>query len=99
MADKPGYVIVEVEVTDPTAFQEYGARVGATLAPYNARLVVRGKASAKEGPIPVGNIVVVEFASIADAESWYSSPAYKEIIPLRQRGASTRLFIVEGEPR
>jgi len=95
----PGYVIVEVEVTDPAAMQEYGAKVGPTLAPYHAKLIVRGKASAKEGPIPVGNIVVLEFPSLADAEAWYNSAAYKELIPLRQRAANTRLFIVEGEPR
>ncbi|HTT80386.1 MAG TPA: DUF1330 domain-containing protein [Stellaceae bacterium] len=94
-----GYVIVEVEVTDPKAFQEYGAKVGPTLAAHNAKLIVRGKGNAKEGPIPVGNIVVIEFPSLAAAEAWYASPAYKEIIPLRQRAANTRLFIVEGEPQ
>ncbi len=99
MANAPGYVIVEVEITDPAAFQEYAAKVRPTLAAYNARLIVRGKARAKEGPIPVGNIVVIEFASLADAEAWYGSPAYTEIIPLRQRAANSRLFIVEGEPR
>jgi uncharacterized protein (DUF1330 family) len=93
-----GYVIAEVEITDPQAFQQYGAKVGPTLAAYNARLIVRGKAGAKEGPAPVGNIVVLEFPSVADAEAWYNSPAYQEIIPLRQRAANNRLFIVEGEP-
>jgi uncharacterized protein (DUF1330 family) len=95
----PGYVIGEVEITDPAAFQEYAAKVGATLAPYNARLIIRGKARAKEGPIPVGTIVVLEFPSVAEAEAWYHSPAYTEVIPLRQRAANSRLFVVEGEPR
>jgi uncharacterized protein (DUF1330 family) len=99
MADKPGYVIVEVEVTDPAAFREYGAKVGPTLAAHGGHLIVRGKANAKEGAIPVGNIVVIEFPSLAAAETWYNSASYKEIIPLRQRAANTRLFIVEGEPR
>jgi uncharacterized protein (DUF1330 family) len=94
-----GYVIVEVEVTDPAAMREYGARVGATLAAHDGRLIVRGPARAKEGPIPAGNIVVIEFPSLTAAEDWYGSAAYKEIIPLRQRAANTRLFIVEGEPR
>jgi uncharacterized protein (DUF1330 family) len=99
MADKPGYVIGEVEITDPAAFQEYAAKVGATLAPYKARLLVRGGAIGKEGPAPVGTIVVLEFASLGDAETWYASPAYKDVLPLRQRAASSRVFIVEGEPR
>jgi uncharacterized protein (DUF1330 family) len=99
MAERPGYVIGEVEITDPAAFQEYAAKVGPTLAAYNARLLVRGKASGKEGPVPVGNIIVLEFPSLADAEAWYASPAYKDVLPLRQRAANSRVFIVEGEPR
>jgi uncharacterized protein (DUF1330 family) len=99
MATAPGYIIVEVEVTDPAAMQEYVDKVGPTLAAYNAKLLVRGMATAKEGAIPVGMSIVVEFPSLADAEGWYGSPAYAEIIPLRQRAANTRLLIVEGEPR
>lgn len=98
MADKRGYVIGEVETTDPAAFQEYAAKVGPTLAPYGAKLIVRGPARAKEGPVPVGTIVVLEFPSLADAEAWYHSPAYKDVLPLRQRAANSRVFIVEGEP-
>ena len=99
MPKTPAYVIAEVEITDPAVFGEYAAKAGPTLAAYNARMIVRGKPQAKEGTQPVGVIVVVEFDSLADAEHWYSSPAYAEIIPLRQRSANTRLFIVEGEPR
>jgi uncharacterized protein (DUF1330 family) len=99
MATTPAYIIAEVEVTDPAVFSEYVAKAGPTLAAYNARLIVRGKPHAKEGPQPVGEIVVVEFDSLADAERWYSTPPYRELIALRQRSANTRLFIVEGEPR
>ncbi|HYM73695.1 MAG TPA: DUF1330 domain-containing protein [Stellaceae bacterium] len=99
MPDKrPAYVIAEVEVTDPAVFQDYVAKAIPTLAAYNARLIVRSKAHCKEGTAPAGEIVVVAFDSLADAEQWYNSPAYGEAIPLRQRSANTRLFIVEGEP-
>jgi uncharacterized protein (DUF1330 family) len=33
---------------------------------------------------------------MADAEKWYSTPPYKDLIPLRQKAASTRLYFVEG---
>ena len=95
----PAYAIAEVEVTDPATFQDYVARAVPTLAAYNGRLIVRGMAKAKEGTQPVGDIVIVEFDSLADAERWYSSPAYREAIPLRQRSANTRLFIVDGIAR
>ncbi|HVH80293.1 MAG TPA: DUF1330 domain-containing protein [Stellaceae bacterium] len=90
------YVIAEVEITDPAAFQDYVAKAVPTLAEYNGRFVVRGPAHRKEGTGPVGEIVIVEFDSLADAERWYGSPSYSACIPLRQRSANTRLFIVEG---
>jgi len=99
MADKkPAYVIAEVEITDPTGFQDYVAKAIPTLAGYSARLMVRSKAHSKEGTAPVGDIVVVAFDSLEEAERWYHSTAYGEAIPMRQRSANTRLFIVEGEP-
>jgi uncharacterized protein (DUF1330 family) len=95
----PAYLIAEVEITDPTGFSTYVEKAVPTLATYNARLLANGKARAKEGTQPVGNIVVIEFPSIEDAERWYSTPPYKDAIPLRQRSANTRLFFVEGGPR
>jgi len=95
---RPAYVIAEVEITDPAGFQDYVAKAIPTLAGYNARLMTRGKPRSKEGTAPVGDIVVVAFDSLEEAERWYHSAAYGEAIPLRQRSANTRLFIVEGEP-
>jgi uncharacterized protein (DUF1330 family) len=94
---RPAYVIAEVEVTDPAVFQDYVAKAMPTLTAGNGRVIAINKAQAREGTQPVGNIVVIAFDSLADAESWYASPAYKEAIPLRQRSANSRLFIVEGE--
>jgi uncharacterized protein (DUF1330 family) len=94
----PAYVIAEVEVTDPVAFQDYLAKAMPTLAECGARLIARGAAVSKEGTAPAGAIVIAEFKSLADAERWYGSPAYSACIPLRQRAASTRLFFVDGEP-
>jgi uncharacterized protein (DUF1330 family) len=99
MAEKPAYVIAEVEITDSGAFQHYVAKAVPTLAEYNARLIARSHPHSKEGTAPVGEIVIVAFKSLADAERWYGSPSYSACIPLRQRAANTRLFIIEGEPQ
>jgi uncharacterized protein (DUF1330 family) len=86
-------------VSDPAGFQQYAAKIPSTLTPYHGKVVVRGMADTKEGAAPNGNVVVLAFDNLDDAESWYSSAAYKEIIPLRERSAKTRLFIVEGLPQ
>jgi uncharacterized protein (DUF1330 family) len=93
---KPAYVVAEIDVTDPQAFQAYAAKVPATLAPYRGRYIVRGKAEGKEGEPPHGVIVVLAFDSLADATKWYSTAPYKDLIPERERAAKSRAYIVEG---
>jgi uncharacterized protein (DUF1330 family) len=100
MADKkPAYVVAEVEITDAKVFQEYVAKAVPTLAAANARIIARSKPVSKEGTAPVGEIVIVAFESLEDAQRWYSNSPYSDTIPIRQRSANTRLFIVEGEPQ
>lgn len=97
--NRPAYVIAEVEITDAAVFEEYVAKAVPTLAPANARIIARSKPHAKEGTPPVGEIVIVAFESMEDAQRWYSTLPYRDTIPIRQRSANTRLFIVEGEPQ
>jgi uncharacterized protein (DUF1330 family) len=96
---KPAYVVAEVQITDPAAFQAYAAKVPATLAPYHGRYIVRGKPEAKEGVAPQGVFVILEFDSLADAEKWYSTTPYKELIAERQKAAKSNVFFVEGLPQ
>jgi len=51
----PGYVVVELEVNDPTTFQKCGAAIPHTLAPFNGKYLVRGgKFTPIEGDAPKG---------------------------------------------
>jgi len=91
-----GYVIAEVEVTDPTTMQKYSEKVPETLAPFDGHFLVRGgKTQTLEGEAPK-RIVVIAFESAERARAWYDSPAYAAIKPIRQSAAKARLFIVEG---
>jgi uncharacterized protein (DUF1330 family) len=95
----PGYVIAEVEVTDPTTLQKYGEKAPQIVASFNGHYVVRGgDVQALEGEPPKGYIVVIGFDSVQKAREWYDSPAYAAIRSFRQKSTKSRLFIVEGEP-
>jgi uncharacterized protein (DUF1330 family) len=95
----PGYLIGEVEVTDPGKLQNFAEKVQATLAPFNHRYVVRSsKIQALEGDSPVNRIVIIAFESVDKAREWYDSPAYAAIKPIRQSAAKSRVYIVEGLP-
>ena len=93
----PGYVIAEVEVTDPATMQKYVGKISETLAPFNHHYVVLSeKIQALEGEPPKSGIVIIAFDSAEKAREWYDSPAYSAIRPIRQSAAKSRIFIVEG---
>jgi uncharacterized protein (DUF1330 family) len=49
-----------------------------------------------EGDAPAGRIVVIEFVSLAAAQSFEDSAEYQAVAALRHKAARSRLFLVEG---
>jgi uncharacterized protein (DUF1330 family) len=91
------YLIAEIEVTDPAAYEEYRKQVPAVVARYGGKFLVRGgQVKAKEGGWTPKRIIVVEFPSLAQAEKWYESADYAPLIELRQKASKGKLIIVEG---
>lgn len=91
------YVIGEVEITDPQTYQEYAKGVPGTIAQYGGKYLVRGGAvEAKEGGWEPKRMVVLEFASMAQARKWYHSPEYAPLLALRHKAARARLIFVDG---
>ena len=91
------YVIAEVEITDPQAFERYRAEVPATLTPFGGRFIVRGGLSETlEGDWQPKRLVILEFPDRATAKAWWSSETYAAPKALRQRSARTRLIVIDG---
>ncbi len=71
------YIIGDIEVTEPAAFQEYRNCVGATVEQYGGRFVVRGgRVIPKEGDWQPRRLIMREFPSLEQAERWYNSSEY-----------------------
>ncbi|MDA1117410.1 MAG: DUF1330 domain-containing protein [Proteobacteria bacterium] len=91
------YVIVEVDVTDPAAYEEYRKLVPATVARFGGKFLVRGGATeVKEGEWKPKRLVVLEFASMDQARKWYHSPEYAPALALRLKAARSKMLLVEG---
>ena len=91
------YVIAEVDVIDPAAYEEYRKQVLAVVTKYDGKFIVRGgKVEPKEGGWTPKRIVVLEFPSLAQAQKWYDSPEYGPLIKLRQKASKGKLILVEG---
>jgi uncharacterized protein (DUF1330 family) len=104
-AQQPGtaapeaYFIAEFAIKDRAAMQPYRAHVAETFAPFSGRFVARGgKTVSLEGPVLNGNIVVIHFDSLAQAQAWYTSPAYAPLKAIRHGAAVTRAYIVTAGP-
>jgi uncharacterized protein (DUF1330 family) len=92
-----GYIIAEVEVTDPDTYATYRAQTPGVIERYGGRFIVRGgNAELLEGDREPARIVVIEFPDVAAARRFYDSPDYQAIIGIRQRAATSRLILVEG---
>jgi uncharacterized protein (DUF1330 family) len=91
------YVIAEIEVTDPAAYEDYRKQVPGVVEKYKGKFIVRGgKIESMEGGWSPKRMVVVEFPSMEQALKFYRSPEYRPLIALRQSASKGKLIIVEG---
>lgn len=93
----PAYVIGEIEVTDPAAYEDYRKQVLPVVTQYGGRFLVRGgTVEALEGGWSPKRVVALEFPSLEQARKWYRSAEYAPLIALRQKASRGKLILVEG---
>lgn len=93
----PAYLIAEVEVTDPAAYEGYKKLTPAAIAAYGGKFIVRGgEVESKEGGWKPSRLVVVEFSSMAQARKFYDSPEYAPALAIRKGASNSRLVLADG---
>ena len=91
------YIIVDVEVTDPEVYRTYTQPVQATIEKYGGKFLVRGgQTETLEGDWQPQRFVVLEFPSVEQARTWYSSPEYTAIIGIRHHAANSNMILAQG---
>ena len=92
-----GYIIVDVEITNPEAYVEYRVSVSPSIEAYGGRFLVRGGAAENlEGDWIPKRVVVLEFDSVKTAKKWWASDEYREPKAQRQSASITNMIVVEG---
>lgn len=90
------YWVAHITVADFEAYDLYRAAVGAPLARFGGRFLVRaGAQTVVEGSIRA-RTVVIEFPSLQAATDCYYSPEYQAAITLRQSASEGDFSIIEG---
>jgi uncharacterized protein (DUF1330 family) len=90
------YVIGHITVKDDEKWEAYRIAATASLAPWGAELVFRGRdAAVLAGEHTHTNAVVIRFPDRKAVAGWHSSAAYQALIPLRQQAADVILLSYE----
>lgn len=93
----PAFLLAEMRITDPGAFEAYRRDVPAIIAAYGGRYLVRGGAAElMEGDPPPERLVLLEFPTTERLRAFYDAPEYQALKALRQGASIGRLIAVEG---
>ena len=91
------YIIVDVNITNPSRYEDYKKLTPASLVPYEGKFIVRGGTTETlEGEWSPGRVVILEFPSVQQAKAWWSSAGYATAKVIRQSSADTKMIMVEG---
>ena len=91
-----GYWIARVDVRDAEAYKDYVAAAKPAFERFGAKFLARGGTTdAVEGPGRARN-VIIEFASLKQAQDCFNSPEYQHAKSIRNKVADGEVVLVEG---
>ena len=91
------YVIVDVDISDPAAYETYKSQVPAIIARHGGEYLVRGgPLEVLEGDWKPTRLVLFRFPDKASVLGFVNDPDYAPLKALRHRISSTDMVMVEG---
>ena len=92
-----GIIIVDIEVLDPVPYEDYKRLASTAIAAYGGRYLVRGgKSEVLAGDWTPRRLVVLEFDSVDQAKTCFTSPEYAEAKKVRETCARVNMIVVDG---
>jgi uncharacterized protein (DUF1330 family) len=93
----PTYVVGDIHITDPAAFQTHVPRALATIARFGGRVIAGGgRIDLLEGSPMPERIFIIEFPSADAARRWYRSDEYQAVLKIRLSASHGRVLLIEG---
>jgi uncharacterized protein (DUF1330 family) len=93
----PAYIVVEIDVHNPTEYEDYKKLTPGSLVNFQGKFIVRGgNTETLEGDWSPKRFVMIEFPTLELAKAWWASEEYAPAKALRQRTSSSKMIVVEG---
>lgn len=91
------YILANVQVTNPTQYEDYRRLSSLAMQAHGAEVLVRGGATAVlEGDWTPDRVVLLSFPSHETAQAFYDSPEYGAARTAREGAAVMRMVLIDG---
>jgi uncharacterized protein (DUF1330 family) len=97
MTSAKGYILIEIEVTDPAQYARYTAHTPRVIAQYGGRFAIRRpQMEVLEGEPDGRAVVLLEFPSVEAARTFWTSPEYTDLKRVREGAAKFTARLLPG---
>src|SRR5260370_22295782 len=99
-AKPPVYQVVEIDPVNMESYlKDYVPKAQAAIKAAGGKfLAAGGKTTTLEGEPPKPRVVIQQWDSLEKVQAYRNSAAFKDLLPLRDKLANFRSFVVEGAP-
>ena len=99
-AKPPVYSVAEIDIADQAAYSTYVPKAQAAIKAVAGKvLAAGGKITTVEGEPPKSRVVIQQWDSLEKFQAYRNSAAFKDLLPIREKVAKFRTFVVEGVPQ
>ena len=93
-----GYVISNIDVKNPEAYEEYIDKVKPIVEKFGGEYLVRaGEYKVIDGEWKYPRTIIIKFSSYEKALEWYNSEEYQPVKPIRLANSVANGIIIQGE--
>jgi len=86
------YLVGHITVKDDELWQQYVSGVAESIAPFDAKVIFRGKLDkVLAGTHEKDLVVVIEFYDLSTLDNWFNSETYQSLIPIRDKAANVTI--------
>ena len=98
MAEKPAYIVVDVDIHNPEIYEDYKKQVVPIVTAFGGEYIARGGALdvIQDELWRPTRMVLLKFPSVAQAKGFLDSHEYAPVKQMRLDNSTGTLVIVEG---
>jgi len=99
-AKAPVYSVAEIDIADQAVYSTYVPKAQAAIKTGGGRILAAGgKITTVEGEPPKSRVVIQQWDSLEKYQAYRNSAAFKELLPMREKVAKWRTFVVDAVPQ